>query len=255
MGFQRSGSLDAKETRGASMIVALQGGLANQIYQYAFGISLAKAKRAPVFFTRDRVDRDPKRSYGLDAFHVEPTFVSMSEEKKPYYYDGGPFNFSAFEATQDTTFIGYWQSEEYLNYALVRSQLGSFARIPSAKTFEVRDRIHQAGAGSVFMHIRRGDYASEKHTNAFHGVLPEDYYHEAYLYMWNKMGGGNFHVFVFSDDPDWCRQKFGGLTDNYTIVDHNKAGDGKNAGHEWEDLWLMRSCRHAILANSAFSLW
>jgi hypothetical protein len=58
--------------------------------------------------------------------------------------------------------------------------------------------------------------------------------------------------FVFSDDPDWCRETF---PKDFTIVGHNKPGNGQSTGAENEDLWLMKLCRHAIIANSAFSWW
>src|SRR6202030_3632130 len=92
---------------------------------------------------------------------------------------------------------------------------------------------------SVFMHIRRQDYVGLQH---FHGLLPVEYYREA-LKLIRSVRGLDTKVFVFSDDQVWCRQN---LPQDFRFV------TGTNM---WEDMRLMASCKHAILANSSFSWW
>jgi hypothetical protein len=58
----------------------------------------------------------------------------------------------------------------------------------------------------------------------------------------------NCSFFIFTDDVaharEWVADRAGCI-----IVDHNDA----LTAHE--DLWLMASCRHHIIANSTFSWW
>ena len=50
---------------------------------------------------------------------------------------------------------------------------------------------------------------------------------------------------VFSDDPQWCREKW---KDNPNVQVMDK-------GNEIEDFNLLSSCRDLIIANSSFSWW
>jgi hypothetical protein len=83
--------------------------------------------------------------------------------------------------------------------------------------------------------------------------MTREYYNIARQWIHAAQEGVKF--FIFSDDPDWCKNEFPG----FRVVDHNKPG-GKlfgtdQTGKEHEDLWLMGLCRHAIIANSTFSWW
>jgi len=227
------------------MIVTLMGGLANTLFQYAFGISVAKARGEEVLFTRNRVDADVKRSYGLDIFCANIDFAEQETEDK--FYDNGAFNPTAYTSSPNTTFIGYWQNEKWFDEPLVRlctRQLHMY----SDKTMRIAAEIAEA-PNSTFIHVRRGDYVNERHTSEFHGNLLLDYYSKAIRRIEDSAYP---KFFVFSDDPEWCRKQF---PRNFIIVGHNKPGDGKAPGREHEDLFLMSLCRHAIIANSAFSWW
>jgi hypothetical protein len=226
------------------MIITLMGGLANQLFQYAFGISVAQERGEQLFFTRNRVDNDVKRSYGLDTLQTSIRFVPQESETK--FYDGGLFNPDVYKVAPGTTFIGYWQTEKYFNAPMIREDI-QLAKPPSEKTLRLAEEIMRT-ENSTFIHVRRGDYVSEKHTSDFHGNLSQGFYDRA---IERIRASAHANFFVFSDDPEWCRTAFPG----FRIVDHNRPGDGKTAGLEHEDLWLMSLCRHAIIANSAFSWW
>jgi hypothetical protein len=226
------------------MIVALQGGLANQMFQCAFGLSVAQMRKEDVFFTRFRVDNDVKRSYSLGAFNVDPQFVNAESDSK--FYDGGSFNPEVY-TTPNTTFIGYWQTERYFDARRIR-ECFSLRNSPSSQSLEIADKIRRT-PNSTFIHVRRGDYISEKHTSEFHGNLSALYYAGAMNKILQAKPDAKF--FIFSDDPQWCRSAF----PDFEVIDFNRPGNGHQPGREHEDIWLMAQCEHAIIANSAFSWW
>jgi hypothetical protein len=95
----------------------------------------------------------------------------------------------------------------------------------------------------VSLHLRRGDYLTVFGTSA---VLPTDYYRASVESMQSRFPDCTF--FVFSDDASYARELFG-HDSRFRIVDHNDA----LSAHE--DLMLMASCHHHIIANSTFSWW
>ncbi len=99
---------------------------------------------------------------------------------------------------------------------------------------------------SVSLHIRRGDYVSNKVTNQVHGVCDLNYYSHAISYIAERIS--NTHLFVFSDDPEWAKGNLKTEIPTF-FVDNNRADK------DYEDLKLMRQCKHNIIANSSFSWW
>lgn len=103
---------------------------------------------------------------------------------------------------------------------------------------------------SVFLHIRRGDYLT--HERYIH--LSQKYYNNCLAKIKSELRLP--HIFIFSNDIAWCKNHFLQNLDStctknipFNFIDHN---DESNAVEEME---LMRSCKHAIIANSTFSWW
>jgi len=94
--------------------------------------------------------------------------------------------------------------------------------------------------------VRRGDYLTSPAASGCHGVCPPEYYHAAVKELATRLRSP--HFYVFSDDPAWVKAQLN-LPHPTTFVDHN------DAEHGYEDLRLMASCRHHIIANSTFSWW
>jgi hypothetical protein len=235
------------------MIVLLQGGLGNQMFQYAFGRSVARARNEELLFQK-RPDMDApgsRMAYSLGAFETTVTFASKDNcdfqvtgpryEEPMFAYDN-----KVYGVPKDTLFIGYWQTEKYFDAKILDE---FYVRAPlSAQTQRLAEEI-TAAADSVFIHVRRTDYLLP--MNSWMGIMPMSYYAQAANYLQSRCFNAKF--FVFSDDPEWCRQNF---PPSFRIVDHNKAGtSGNGPGQEHEDLLLMSLCCHAIIANSSFGWW
>lgn len=97
----------------------------------------------------------------------------------------------------------------------------------------------------VGVHVRRASNpinpSEPKYAeNPFYFNLSEsDYYERAMALFPNEK------FVVFSDDPDWCKEKFKNNPD-VQVMDRSD---------EISDFNLLASCKHQIIANSSFSWW
>ncbi|OON90182.1 MAG: hypothetical protein ATN32_04590 [Candidatus Epulonipiscium fishelsonii] len=145
---------------------------------------------------------------------------------------------------------GYWVSDKYLKkIAPIIRKTYKF------KEFEKDDfpnsqmeKIIKQNC-CISIHIRRGDYLNHPSLN----MLDERYYYKAISYLKNKEEITHPIFIIFSDDINWIRQNLKNIglnreTEVY-FVDWNK---GENS---YKDMQLMSMCKHNIIANSTFSWW
>src|SRR5438045_7960157 len=94
----------------------------------------------------------------------------------------------------------------------------------------------------VSIHVRRGDYIgnTDYGGKAFHIDLTETGYYEKAIAAFPDDS-----FLVFSDETEWCKQKWGEDA-RFHIV------EGQS---EIEDLNMMASCKANIIANSSYSWW
>jgi hypothetical protein len=228
---------EANAREGKSVIVQLQGGLGNQMFQYAFGKSVSEATGQKVTFVKEPGSRRP---YGLDAFDTDVVFSPRLETpvfyENPFCYNPGVYQ----AAINGASFSGHWQTERYFNSELVRKHM-NLRGTPSIEALWTAERILAARGRSAFIHVRRTDYVGV--NESYHGLMSLNYYRQAVHRI--RLQVDNPKFFIFSDDPEWCKITFPNLID-CEVVEGNKAH---------EDLWLMALCQHAIIANSSFSWW
>ena len=262
----------------APVIVDLQGGLGNQLFQYAAGRALAAAYDAPLGLAHRLLDRDRKRRYALDAYPIKALRLAadMLPEPGPFRRVvtrlGVPsrwqtplglidlrhvprFDEDETQGAWDPRVVacrppvilrGYFQAPRYfdaITEVLRRELIPTRARSESAR--RVAEAIQAAGPGSVSLHLRRGDYVSDPTVRAKHGVLGPAYYRRAMERVRGTVPDP--HWFVFTDDPA-AAQAVLPTEAQLTVV----SGHGLT---EVEELDLMRTCRHHVIANSSFSWW
>ena len=255
------------------VIVRLNGGLGNQMFEYAMARTVAHRRHTSVRLDFRVLEADRQRCYGLDAWNVNAQPASRFElfrvqlamrvhramrPSAPYYerpivYEKSHrFDGDALKARRDCLLAGYWQSEKYFNEieSTIRAEFTLRAK-PAAKTEMIADAIRYQ-SNSVFLHVRRGDLVADPVTSRLHGSCSLAYYQDAVSHVARSVDRP--HFFVFSDEPEWVRENIG-LPFPMTIVDHNRVGNSRSPGSEHEDLWLMTLCRHGILSNSSFSWW
>jgi hypothetical protein len=99
---------------------------------------------------------------------------------------------------------------------------------------------------SISLHIRRGDYVSNRAVAKKHGLCSLDYYYSAIELIRAKVP--NPSLFVFSDDLDWARQNIK-TSLPISFIANNKRDES------YKDMYFMTQCKHNITANSSFSWW
>jgi hypothetical protein len=251
------------------VIVRLNGGLGNQMFQYAAGRAVAHRRQVPLGLDTSEFQNGSQRNYRLSNFNIQASvssneiiesFKKEAERRstlwlnrlRPYYRrpfikePGFAFDANILRAPGRVYLDGYWQSEKYFKEIerMLRSEL-TVSEKPQGPNAQMSERIKQTPA-AVSLHVRRGDYVSNPVTNQYHGTCPLRYYEDAVAKLISL--GVQPHLFVFSDDIPWAQAN---LRFDYlvTFVGHNPA----SADHE--DLRLMSMCRHHIIANSSFSWW
>jgi Glycosyl transferase family 11 len=237
-----------------SITTYVKGGCANQMFQYAAGLAVARYHNTTLQIDNSRFDQDSEwRVYSLGLFagvhdrivKGRPDQTRVVQERS-LRYDPQVFATSSGDCWLD----GYWQTEKY--FAHLKAELKS--RFMPARTLEplheaMRERILELGDRSVFLTIRRTDYVG----NAFHGLLPFEYYRQAADIIASKVNDPVF--FVFTDEPEWPTPQTFPLPYQWIVAGNWYRTVKPRLGREDAELYLMRQCRHAILANSSYSWW
>lgn len=248
----------------------LQGGLGNQLFQYAAGRALALRHQVDLLIDVQLLQRkNPKitpRRYELDRFrhtgrvcHPGDVRVNWRNQFLPrrfqtndgwrLYREPGIREECSFFSLPDNTVIeGFWQSPFYFQHiAQVLAAELTLISPMSQSGHRWLDEIQGCSTVSVGVHIRRGDYVTLPSAAHFHGVLPMSYYECAFGHMRKHLHRPTF--FVFSDEPAWCERQPIFLSEDTVVIgpDHTR--------EPCEDLILMSRCQHHVIANSSFSWW
>ena len=255
------------------IIVKLQGGIGNQLFQYALGRCLSFKKNTELKLDISSFKNNPSgitpRKYGLSVFNINESFATDEEiaRAKRYQRQQGKWRFvynrlvanqnkyfqeqrfdfdsNVFKVFDDCYFDGYWQTEKYFKDVenIIRHDLT--IRTPQqSKDSEIAEKIQSVS--SIALHIRRGDYVSDPATADYFGTCCPDYYRNAVKVIAEEIQDP--HLFVFSDDPEWVKKNII-LPYPTTYVNHN------NSEKSFEDLRMMSQCKHFVIANSSFSWW
>ncbi|MGZ6540009.1 MAG: alpha-1,2-fucosyltransferase, partial [Bacteroidia bacterium] len=251
------------------------GGLGNQMFQYAFGKSLALKHnvnlKLDISALNDKSIKEEYtiRNFALGNFNVHADLASAQEIKQfvknkagklidlaslyfpfkaeNFYLREPSFSFfkKAFNAPANSYVDGYWQTEEY--FSSIRKELLkelSPIKSLSPESILIADKMRKGE--SVSIHVRRGDYISIPQNNVLFETCSESYYYEAIKMIRNKFPDSFFYI--FSDEPEWFKNNIR-IDFPVEFVTHNIRENS------YEDLVLMSLCKHNIIANSSFSWW
>lgn len=257
------------------LIVALNGGLGNQMFQYAFYLACCEHYKDIII----KVDTSMlKKSvhnglelvdvFGINLDICERKDVARCAEFAPLnmwgnkvltnlyrirrYFFGTKNSYihqenatcyykEVFELNRLYSYYldGIWANEMYFKSISEKiKKTFVFKATLNEKNLKIKERIENSN--SVSIHIRLGDY--KKYKN---GVLPISYYKNAISYIEEHVRNPQF--FIFSDDINEAR-KIIKQKNSYFI-------DGNIGRANYLDMYLMSLCKNNIITNSTFSFW
>ncbi len=234
------------------------------MFQYAFGLALATHKGVKLLLDTRGFAHYKLRIFGLDRFAISARIATPQELKHwpnwlrypcriarqlgistRWYAERSLKYDPQWLGLGDNILVeGYFQSERYFNSITdrLRSEFvpkDSFSLANSLFLERARD------PGSIAVHVRRGDYVSDKQAQKVHGVCSVEYYRNAISIIKSKVATP--HFFVFSDDVDWARGNLDVGSDATFVVGNQDSPE--------VDIFLMSQCANHIIANSSFSWW
>ena len=275
--------------------VRLNGGIGNQLFQYSAGYALAQrwGKKLEIEIPRESLQNfhGHPRPYALDSFAI----TAAPKPFQPFYRFATsrstwlipildplrkslsitlideiprkqtlPSLLSEPEPSGNISLSGYWQQPDVLPLIEEKLRLElAFKRTASASNRLMLKMILKDPC-AVSLHVRRGDYLKIQDAP----LLSLDYYQSSISQMIDRIRLSHgqdqtqssvstpISFYIFSDDMPWCRAYLPQLFSAPACpnVSHHFV-DINNEENAVEDLRLMSSCRHHIVAKSSFSFW
>ena len=268
------------------LYLVLAGGLGNQMFQYAaaraYNLQFGGQIKLCTFYFTD--GRNSDRENSLKYLRL-PMDIAMAtkEEEEEVKHTIDHYNQSIFIriAKQSPSFIKKCIMGIMYKKGIIRSLYGTYKYVPfhkpgmqemimqggfqSPKYFSKWDEIicnelvvriesspnnrrileHIQSSESVCVHIRRGDFLDKAYAHL--NICTKEYYYKALDIFKSKLKNPSFFVFSNThEDIEWIKQNYQ-FPVKTTFVDENN--------RDYQELQLMCSCKHFILANSTFSWW
>jgi hypothetical protein len=208
------------------------GRLGNQMFQCAAAIGYAKKHKVGW-----ACPSNTKESPRFHEYFPNLRKHDGHEFKRYNVADPSQFNYAPIPFNdRGLKLVGFFQSEKYFE--------GAHDEVRKAFRLNIEPTPHVYTS----VHIRRGDYLdlSGKSYPTNFPPINELYLQEAVDHVHHAIGYVP-RLIVFSDDIKWCKNYFKDYKEGCVTF-----SEGRN---EFEDLSLMASCSHHIIANSTFSWW
>lgn len=248
--------------------VKIFNGLGNQLFQYACGRAVQQKYKGEFYLDISDFTVN-KRKYRLNQFKLNENVKTIEKDNTfanirknlllnglykiipniafsihskfgKYLYFGEEYKKINKNFTNDYYLYGYWQSEKYFEdiKSILKQELTLKNPLEESKINLIQEIEHK---NSVAIHIRRGDYVINK---LYQNICEESYYKKAITIMKEKVDNPVFYI--FSDEIDWVKENWN-FNGNIIFMHY--------ANKDFEELEIMKHCKHFIIANSSFSWW
>lgn len=243
------------------IVTALNGGLGNQLFQYAFALFISKKLGQDYYldpilvknletsiFSISKINIsqvkncDLRRILGYQSIYPVRKFLFkdsflLNHIKTKTIISESRFNLiNNLSNIADVYFCGFWQDYEYVkhNEKLIRNSF----------TTELKNnsKNNLCKNNTVSIHFRGTDYLSKKNMGIYN-QLDSDYYSRAINFIKSKIN--NPHFVIVSDD----HENIPYFLKSIKNVQYYRSGSSI------DDFLFMANCHHNIIANSTFSWW
>jgi hypothetical protein len=249
------------------VIIKIFQGPGNQMFQYAYGLAVAKRIGAELKLDLSWFESNSDhRSYVLDRFNIETPIASAEEieyirtkngrnileyrynllrdslayrhKKAVVKEDLSKFDEELKWPFKNSYIEGYFSTEQFFQDAEMEVHNAfQFANPMPSDVQKIADSINN---NTVAFSIRRGDFLE----NPLHNICSIEYFRRAIDRM--KKNIPELELLVFSDELYWVEA-------NITIdVPHRFVRGVKD---HMDHMRLMSLCKHHIIPNSTFSWW
>lgn len=241
------------------MVLALQGGIGNQLFQWAYGARLRSDGVDVVLDSvRCRGDRPLALGRLADGWPrlARPVGLALAAAHRAGRQLPGVRTLTdttlssasdpVAAASSPCYLVGYFQSPAW--FAPVSEEVRERALEELRRSLTpAGTRRHDeilADPDTAAIHVRRGDYVTDAAAAATNGALGTLYYEAARDVLRRR---GLQRIMWFSDDLAWVREHLAGPQDTWC-----EPGFTSTDGAE---IALMAACRARVIANSSFSWW
>lgn len=257
-------------------IVKISDGLGNQMFQYAFARNMYIETGKPVYLdtrfinNEDMIARKEDnykwskngyRNYGLNRFRIKlpcadnnvlkfwkyltSTGIAQHEIYKmaqnglwPWKYCDEEFSEIDIRSNLPTYYKGYFFDLKYFDNIKATLQ----------KEFVLKEKIHLPrelrniiyNHETISLHVRRGDYIKLRWD-----ISEREYYPKAVKFISQRVTSPVW--LVFSDDIEWVKR--------HIKIDGKVIYISDMGFQDYEELMIMKHCKHNVIANSTFSYW
>ncbi len=228
--------------------VVIQGGLGNQLFQYAYAKALRATGREVQldisFYANAGHGKYTKQSLGIINFNIGTSIPTTTVHHEQTFLKkilsridpDRRVRFIPIDKNKDNYISdGYYTTEKY--FSSIREALQrELVLKEKSEAYKLFEQKILSAKKPLMIHARRGDYL----TSTGFTILDKDYYQRAL-----ELFDSDCELFGFSDDPLWLQ---GAIGRQIMMVSGNGFKD-------YEELSLMSLGQNFIIANSTFSWW
>jgi hypothetical protein len=247
------------------VIIRIEGGLGNQLFQYAFGKSLAKKLNTKLLIDKSKYfSSTEKRDFVLDklglnfdgfykGYSNKYLFKASSKLPKLFYKDIIFYKEKFFHFDPSVFFLingnsyyfnGYWQSYKYFSDYIL--QIKNDVKINNLLVENEKIIKKVSDNHNLSIHVRGGDYRYEPFLS-FNGLLKSDYYNACYKQI--KKNKKIKNVYIFTDDLEYLNKISEGFDFEFEVISK------KYTFTALEDFALLSKSKNIIISNSTFAWW
>lgn len=255
----------------------IKGGLGNQMFQYAYGYAAAKKAGLELSLDISAYDRqfakDTPRNFTLQNYNIAARIAPKNETA--HFHTGSmtllrrirnklfPFNHLVFDPRQSDIRDGqlkegFWQSEKYFEDSAddirrqftLKNPFGPEAVMAIGEIASCKEK----GITTLLVHVRRGDFVTNAHAIAHHGVLEPEYFINGIKLIRERLSlaaqhheNRAIHIFFASEDRAWVAE--------HVKTDMPSTFITRPGIKDYEELLIMSMCDHFVISNSSFSWW
>lgn len=242
------------------VVVCLNGGLGNQLFQYSAGIYLAKLTGGTVLLDITPLNKvkegQTRRVFALKGLglgdlevinkaqgyvikllsKILPALVQRVQETQEFKF-GIPSQLFG----RVFVLVGYWQVRCYVDSSFSVVHEGIKDRLKRIRQSTIAQCI-QADIALICIHVRATDY------NDDWLICRQEYFDRAIGRVLGVRRIADPSIIIFTDSPEWCQRNLRFQFATYFIKD---LCDFVDSDH----LLLMSLAKNLVISNSTFSWW